>query len=200
MTLRAKRHSGAFAALAVLAAATLPLATPAAAFAKEPSLVNRTHEVSDTVTVKAIDKPTRHLTLTNGKGETYTLKAPAEFRRFDSLKPGDKIHVTYRAEVELVLSEPGGALPKDAAGMIAVRNRADATPGAVGASYLTVTGAVLGIDMAAHTIKIVSPQGGEVHTVAITREDGRKAMSRLKVGDKITAYVTESLLLAMTPA
>ena len=156
--------------------------------------------MSDTVTVKAIDKPTRHLTLTNGKGETYTLKAPAEFRRFDSLKAGDKIHVTYKAGVEIVLSEPGGVLPKDATGAIALRTRADDTPGAVGATYITVTGAILAIDMAAHTIKIVNPQGGEVHQVAITREDGRKAMSRLKVGDKITAYITESLLLKLSPA
>ena len=201
MTLRAKRHSSAVAALAVLAAtATLPLAMPAAAFDKPPSLINRTHEVSDTVTIKAIDKATRHLTLTNGAGETSTLKAPPELRRFDSLKVGDKIHVTYRAAVDIVLSEPGGALPKDATGAVALRSRADATPGAVGASYITVTGAVLAIDMAAHTIKIVNPTGGEVHTVAITRADGQKAMSRLKVGDKITAYITESLLLTMTPA
>jgi hypothetical protein len=156
--------------------------------------------VSDTVTVKAVDKATRHLTLTNGRGETYTTKAPAELRRFDSLKPGDKIHVTYRTEVELVISDPNGALPKDAAGMVALRTREEATPGGVGAGYLTVTGAVLAIDMAAHTIKIVSPQGGEVHKIDITRADGQRAMSRLKVGDKITAYVTESLLVSMTPA
>ena len=47
--------------------------------------------------------------------------------------------------------------------------------------------------------RIVNPKGGEVHKVEITREDGKKAMSRLKVGDKITAYVTESLLVSVSP-
>ena len=47
---------------------------------------------------------------------------------------------------------------------------------------------------------LLTALGGEVHTVEITRADGRKAMSRLKVGDKITAYVTESLLVAVSPA
>ena len=199
MTFRARRLSGPVAVLTALAAAALPFA-PAVAFAKDPPLVNRTHEVSDTVTIKAIDKDTRHLTLVNGAGETNTLKAPPELRRFDSLKVGDKIHVTYRAEVEILLSDPNRPLPPDETGAVAIRTRADTTPGAVGAGYLTVTGAVLAIDMAAHTIKIVNPKGGEVHKVEITRADGRKAMSRLKVGDKITAYVTESLLLTMTPA
>jgi len=201
MILRATRRLSAVAALTVLAAASVSLAPPAA-FAKDPPppLVNRSHDVSDTVTIKAIDKPSRRVTVTNGAGETSTFKAPPEIKRFDSLKVGDKIHVTYRAEVELVLSAPNAPLPPDAAGVVAARAREASTPGGVAVGYTTVTGAVLAIDMAKHTLKIVSPSGGEVHTVEVTREDGRKAMSRLKVGDKITAYVTESLLVAVAPS
>ena len=197
----AKRRLSAVAVLTALAAASLSLAPPAA-FAKDPppTLVSRTHDISDTVTIKAIDKATRHLTLTGSSGDSWTIKAPPEVQRFDSLKVGDRIHVTYRAEVELVLSDPNAPLPSDAAGVVAARAHESSTPGAAAVSYITVTGAVLAIDMAKHTLKIVSPSGGEVHTVEITREDGRKAMSRLKVGDKITAYVTESLLVSVSPA
>jgi hypothetical protein len=201
MTLRATRRLRAVAALITLAAASVSLAPPAA-FAKDPppSLVNRTHDISDTVTIKAIDKATRHLTLIGSSGDTWTIKAPPEIRRFDTLKVGDRIAVTYRAEVELVLSDPNAPLPKDAAGVVAARARDVSTPGGVAASYITVTGAVLAIDMATHTLKVVSPSGGEVHKVVVTRSDGQKAMSRLKVGDKITAYVTESLLVSVAPA
>ncbi len=191
----------ALAMLTLIAGASLSFAPPAA-FAKDAPtpLVNRSLEVSDTATIKAIDKATRHLTLVNGAGETTTLKAPPELRRFDDLKVGDKIHVTYRAEVEVVLSDPNAALPPDAAGAVALKARAQSTPGGVAANYVTISGAVLAIDMAAHTIKIVSPSGGEVHKIQVTRPDGRKAMAKLKVGDKITAYVTESLLVTTTPA
>jgi hypothetical protein len=201
MTSRATRRLSAVAALTAFAAASICIAPPAA-FAKDPPppLVSRSHDVSDTVTIKAIDKATRHLTLTNSAGETTTIKAPPEVQRFDSLKVGDRIRITYKAAVELVLSGPNAPLPADAAGIVSARARDVGKPGGVAATYITVTGAVLAIDMAKHTLKIVSPSGGEVHTVEITREDGRKAMSKLKVGDKITAYVTESLLVAVAPA
>ena len=83
MTRRAKGLS-AVAALSVLAAASVSFAP--AAFAKDapPPLVNRSHDISDTVTIKAIDKATRHLTLTSSAGETWTVKAPAEVQRSDS--------------------------------------------------------------------------------------------------------------------
>ncbi|MFL5296218.1 MAG: hypothetical protein ACJ798_07535 [Phenylobacterium sp.] len=199
MNRRAKRRLSAVAALSVLAAASVSLA-PLAAFAKDPPLVSRSHSITATVTVKAVDKATRHLTLTNSAGETWTAKAPAELKRFDSLKPGDKVKVAYQAEVEIALSAPGQPLPSDAAGVIAVRNAEESPAGGLAGSYLTVTGAVLAIDMAKHTIKIVNPQGGEVHLIEITREDGQKAMARLKVGDKITARVTESLVVSVAPA
>ncbi len=200
MTFRATRRLSAVAALTALAAASLSLAPPAA-FAKDapPALV-RSEEISDTVTVKAIDKATRHLTLTNGSGETTTIKAPPELTRFDSLKVGDRIKIAYKAEVELVLSAPNAPLPADAAGIVSARARDVSKPGGVAATYMTVTGAVVAIDMAKHTLSIVSPRGGEVHKVSITREDGRAAMAKLKVGDKITAYVTESLLVSVAPA
>ena len=62
---------------------------------------------------------------------------------------------------------------------------------------MTINIAVLGIDMQAHTLRVVSPQGGEVHTFAVTSPEGRRLMAQLKPGDKITAYVTESMLIAV---
>jgi Ni/Co efflux regulator RcnB len=183
------------AALSVLAAASAPLA-----LAKDQPLVSRSHSVTQTVTVKSVDKATRRVVFTTGGGETQTVKAPAEFRRFDELKPGDRISATYRVETEVMLSAPNAPLPPDATGVVAARAGKGDSPAAAAANYIVVTGAVVHIDMARHTLKLVSPQGGEVHTIEVTREDGIKAMSRLKVGDKITAYVTESLLLAVDPA
>ena len=49
-------------------------------------------------------------------------------------------------------------------------------------------------------VLMVSPEGGEVHTFAVSSAEGRRLMGQLKPGDKITAYVTESLMIAATPA
>src|SRR5512140_2301511 len=116
MTYRATRRLSALAALTALAAASVSFAPPAA-FAKDapPPLVSRSADITDTVTIKAIDKATRHLTLTNSAGETSTIKAPPEMTRFDSLKVGDRVKVTYKASIELVLSGPNAPLPADAA-------------------------------------------------------------------------------------
>jgi hypothetical protein len=55
---------------------------------------------------------------------------------------------------------------------------------------------VLGVDPKTHVLKIVSPSGGEVHEFTVVDPQGQKLMSKLKVGDKITAYINESLLIS----
>jgi hypothetical protein len=46
---------------------------------------------------------------------------------------------------------------------------------------------------------VVSPQGGEVYNIAVRTAAGRAALPRLKVGDKVTAYITEGMLLSAKP-
>ena len=67
------------------------------------------------------------------------------------------------------------------------------------ANKVVVTGTVLAIDAANHTLKLASPEGGAVHTVTVKTTEGRKAMAQMRVGDTITAYLTESLLLTVKP-
>lgn len=43
---------------------------------------------------------------------------------------------------------------------------------------------------------VVSPQGGQVHTISVQRAAGRAAMAKLKVGDYVTAYITKALLIS----
>jgi hypothetical protein len=162
--------------------------------------VSRTHQLTTAVTVKDVDRATRHLVVTNANGETYRLAVPEGFRSFDTLKPGDAIKATYSLSVEYVISKPGQPLPADTDITLAARAAKGEVPKGVLANHIVVTGAVLAIDMGNHTLKMVSPRGGEVINVSVDDPTGRKAMAQLKVGDKITAYVTESLLLAVKPA
>jgi ribosomal protein L24 len=165
-----------------------------------PTSISRTEKVTERVTVKSVDVATRHVTVTKANGDTVSFKAPPEIRNLAQLKPGDKISATYTVEAEFVLSAPNAPLPPDTETTMTARAAKGEVPAGAVANHIVVSGAVVAVDMAKHTIKLVSPQGGEVHTLNVKSADGRKAMANVKVGDKITAYITESLLVAAHPA
>ena len=151
------------------------------------------------VTVKSVDLKTRHVTVTAPSGDTFTLKVGKAVHNLAQVKPGDTIHATYTLETEFVLSAPNTPLPDDTQTVVAARAAKGELPAAVVANHVVVTGAVVGIDKAKHTLKLVDPNGGQVHTVVVSNKDRQKAMQQIKVGDTITAYVTESLLIAVNP-
>jgi hypothetical protein len=167
-----------------------------AAHAAPPTSVSDVQRVSEKVTVVSTDLATRRLVVRKASGETSTLKVPAEVRNLDQLKAGDTISATYTLEAEFALSPPNKPLPEDTQTVITARASRGELPAAVVANHIVVTGAVLGVDLQDHTVRVVSPQGGEVHTFAVTSPEGRKLISQLKPGDKVTAYVTESMLIA----
>lgn len=187
-----------------LAAGAIAVAVPAAAqtmtSASTPTGLMRSASVTENVKVKSLDLATRHVIVTDGEGNNYSLKVPEEYRNFDQLKVGDTISATYTVSTEFVMSPPNSPLPPDTDTVVAARAAKGELPAAEVANHVVVTGAVIGLDMANHTMKLVSPQGGEVHKITVDQPDGRKAMAKLKVGDTITAYVTESLLVSTTPA
>lgn len=162
--------------------------------------VKRSASVTEKVTVKSVDMATRHLVVSDKDGELHALKVPEAYQNLGQLKAGDVLSATYTISTELVLSPPNAPLPPDTAKIVKARAAKGELPAAAFANHIVVTGAVLGIDMRNHTLKIVSPQGGQVHKVEVDTPEGQRAMARLKVGDKITAYITESLLISASPA
>ena len=109
------------------------------------------------------------------------------------------INATYKLESEFVISSPNTPLPADTQTVVAARAAKGELPAAVVANHIVVTGAVLSIDKVKHTLKLVDPKGGQVHTIVVSNKDRQQAMQQIKVGDTITAYVTESLLVAVAP-
>lgn len=187
-------------ALAAVAAIILISTAPEAAFAQNAKAdIGTVESVTGAVTIKSIDPATRRLVVLNDAGEAISMTAPKEIRNFDQLRVGDQITATYTLKTEFVLSAPNTPLPPDTQTVVAARSGKGELPSGVVANQIVVTGAVVGIDAANHRLKIVSPQGGEVHDVKVTSADGLKAFDKVKVGDKITAYVSESLMLAANP-
>jgi hypothetical protein len=156
--------------------------------------------VTKTVTIKAINPTTREIDVVDPAGTVSLIKAPASVQNFGQLKVGDKIKATYTLETEFVISEPNKPLPPNTAASVTARAAKGELPAAAVANHIVITGAVLAIDMTKHTIKLVNPKGGEVHTFTVQASERQKAMSKLKVGDYITAYLTESLLISASRA
>jgi hypothetical protein len=184
------------ASLVVLAFA----AAPPAALSAGRTVESSSQSVTSTVTVKSIDATNRHVVVADASGKTFAMKVPSGVRNFDQVKVGDKVKATYTVETELMISPRNAPLPPDAEATLAARAAKGELPAGVVANHIVVTGAIIGIDMANHTLKIVSPQGGQVHTIAVRRADRQQAMANLKLGDKITAFVTESLMISVQPA
>ena len=182
-------------AAVVAAAVTLAfLASPAAVLAQG---VARSEQVSTSVTVMAVDAVGRHLLVKGPDGKPFTLKVGPQVRGFSAVKPGDKIAATYYRETAYAVSEPGKPLPKDTETILAARAAKGETPGLIVANHIVVTGAVLDIDPTAAKLKVVSPKGGEVHDLDVVTPEGKQLMAKLKVGDKVTAYITEALVIAL---
>ncbi len=180
------------------AAAILTLsAASVAALAQGASSVGSSVQASTSVTVTAVDAVGRHLTVKGPDGKPFTLKVGPEVKGFSAVKPGDKIAATYYRETAYAVSEPGKPLPQDTETILAARAAKGQAPAAIVANHIVVTGAVLEIDPQAAKLKVVSPKGGEVHDVDVVTPEGRQLMAKLKVGDKVTAYVTEALLISL---
>ena len=64
---------------------------------------------------------------------------------------------------------------------------------------MIVTGTVVGVDLANHTISLVNPSGGMVHTFDVTDPRQQAALKRVKVGDSLTAIGTEAFAVALEP-
>jgi hypothetical protein len=196
---RLARAAAVATSLVLAAAPALFTAAPALAASADPLAgVGMLHKVTVTATVVSVDPATRHVVVDHG-GQRFTLKAPPGMRNFDQLQPGQKITATYAVQTAFALSPPNGQLPPDTETTIAARAAKGEVPAAVVTNHVVVTGAILGIDAAKNTLRIVSPRGGEVYTVEVRTAAGRAALPKLKVGDKITAYINEALLLTARP-
>lgn len=184
------------------AAVALPLSASDTALAQgnNPVMTNVIPE-STAVTIhakiRAIDPQTREVTLAGRSGTTVALQAGPNVR-LDMLHVGDTVNAQYYRSVAFLLSAPGVAAPDDQVSQV-IAQPAQA-PGGVGVRQTKISGLVVGVDQAAHSIDVVDPSGGGVYTIDVTDPARQASMTSLKVGDTITAVVSQALAVTITPA
>ena len=176
-------------------AATLLLAPSFALAQTTPGTVTKSGTVSASATIQAIDSTSRSLTLRNEKGEEDTFQVGPEMKRFDELKVGDKVKVTYNESIVFQVRKPGDKPPAtgDTAGYSAGKGKLPA--GTLGAQQRT-TVTVKAIDPKAPSITVVTEDG---RTVTRRIEDP-KNLEGVKVGDRIDITYTQALLVSIERA
>lgn len=191
------------ACLLFVATAMLPAySPPAQAQASGMFGAGDTDTVSVRATVKAVDMKTRTVTLVGPQGETKTLKVGDQVKNLAQVKPGDTVVARFYDAVAYVVAPAGTKLPENAMAMAEAQAAPGELPaGGVGAKII-VTGLVVGVNPVAHTISLVNPPpaGGEIRTLTVKNPQYQQMLPQIKVGDTITAVISEALVVAVEPA
>jgi len=177
----------------------LPLSKPAVAQASGMVGIGESDTFVLRATVQAIDLPSRMVTLVGPQGNVVSLKVGEEVRNLPQVKPGNKVLVRYHGSITYVLSPRGARLPKDTLTAAGTRAAPGQMPAGAAAAKLVVTETVIAVDQASHTLQVVNPSGGQVRTVAVATPEGQQNMKMIKVGDTITAVVSEAVAVAVEP-
>jgi hypothetical protein len=144
-------------------------------------------------TVEAIEQSTRMVTLRDPKGELHTVRAPETMKRFSEMKVGDTITATYYENMTLRMKQPGE--PDVDTLHDKVTPGSGARPGATSATQRSITATISAIDPAVPSITFKGPS----NWIYSTKVHDKKALSQVKVGDKVDIIWTEALLVGMEP-
>jgi Cu/Ag efflux protein CusF len=174
--------------------------SPAFAQASDMAGIAHSESISARATVKKVDQQTRMVTLETPGGNSVVLKVGDQVRNLAQVRPGDTVVAHYNMSSAYVLAPPGAKLPDNSLTVGGERAALGDKPGAAIGSKIVVSGLVVGIDPTLHTVSLVDPTGGSVRSVSVVTPDGQESMKLIKVGDTITAIITEAVLVGVEPA
>ena len=173
-------------ATAVLAAAIF---APSIALAQIKTLPGDSHTVS--ATVEAMEKSTRMLTLKTEDGKLTTVTVPADVKRYDGLKVGDKITAKYYENVVLRKKAPGEKDVNTLTGGISPS--AGTKPTGTASVQRAITATITAIDPNIPSISLAGPNNWKYSSKVADKE----ALKTVKVGDKLDITWTEAVLLSV---
>jgi hypothetical protein len=176
--------------------AVIGLAVLVAAPALAQTKTIQGEKIVKTATIEAINHGTRELTVKGPEGNYVTFTAAPEVKRFDALKVGDTITVTYYENLVLRVKRPG---EKDVDSATAAGTKSTgAKPGGTVAEQRTITATITQIDPKTPSITFKGPNNWSYSS----RVEDKKALETVKVGDKVDITWTTAVLIdvAATPA
>ena len=196
------------AAVAILVAGAAPalsIGLSHGASAQANPTITNAIPASESVTlharITAINPKTRAVTLVGASGDKVTVTAgPAV--RLEKLNVGDRVNAQYYRSVAFLVKPPAGGngTPVSDDQLVQVVAQPAQAPGGIGVRLTKISGTVTGIDLAAHRVDLVNPSGGGIYTFDVTDPSRIALLSSLKVGDTVTAVVSQALAVSIEPA
>jgi len=138
-----------------------------------------THNVTLAGTVETIDHGKRVVTIKTADGKFETIDVPPSAKRFDELKVGDKVSVTYNNNVSVRPKAPGEP-PVDTASKTSTMGQ-EVQPGGTTSVQRTITATVDSIDPSTSAIVFVGPNGWKYSRHVVDPA----VLAKVKVGDQV---------------
>ncbi len=181
---------------ALPALAAVLFSTGAAALDPNAPVVS-SHLQKVDATIKAIDMPSRTVTL-DGPNGLVTVKIGKHAKRFSQLKVGDKVTVSYYQGLAAQMA-PGDAAKAAAPVGAEFASANKSAPGGIAGASVTTTVLIQAIDLATNTVSFKRADGS-VHAVEVKNPKMREFMKTLKPGDAVEVTYTESVAIDVKPA
>jgi hypothetical protein len=161
----------------ILSASGLVLALALPSWAQVKELP--THTVTLSGTVETIDHGKRVVNIKKADGTFETVDVPPSAKRFDELKVGDKVSVTYNNNVSVRLKPPGEPTV-DTESKTSTMGQ-EVRPGGTTSVQRTMTAHVDTIDKSTASMTFVGPNGWKYSR----RVDDPQVLDQVKVGDAV---------------
>jgi hypothetical protein len=161
--------------------------------AQEP--VTKANVLKLSATITAVDQAKRMLTLRDDMGNEDTVSVSPEVKRFEELKPGQKVNLTYYESLVFQLVKAGEKGAGASAGAT-VNRGTGALPSATIASQETMTVTVKAIDATVPSVTVATDDG----RVVTRKIENKKNLENVKPGDKIDITFSRALVTSVSPA
>jgi Cu/Ag efflux protein CusF len=178
-------------AITVVAAAALACLLPSFAAAQKPVTKGEMLEVK--AKIVAIDSTSRLVTLQDDTGESETIYAGPEVKRFDELKVGDTVTFRYYESIVYSIKKPGAPASTAPADSSKVVRSQGPKPGGTISEQQTATVQVKAVDPKKASITVLTDDG---RTVSFQVEDPRN-LKGVAVGDKVEITYTTAVMITV---
>ena len=154
------------------------------------------NEVTLRGTVQSIDRTARTVTVQGESGNLVTLDVPTTATRFEQVKVGDTVTMTYYDRVSVRAKAPGEAAVNQTLEPTTTATEG-ALPGATRARQRVATMTLTALDPATRSVTFSGPTGNSYTRFLIDTVDPALFAS-LKTGDRVDVTWTEALTLQVT--
>jgi hypothetical protein len=178
-----------------------PMLAPAGIRAQNQAIVGiqTVTTYSADVRITAVDANARTITVTYPDGAVRTHTVSPAVANFGAARVGDMVSVAFDDRLSFVLSDRKTPTPPNRdVSVVGTAASSQALTG-VSASQAVGTWWVVGVNPAANTITLGNPASGPVRTYNVTTQAGREQLSRVTVGDSLTAINSQVLVVSITP-